>query len=393
MTEADIVAAAAVQAEATRSDQATYVRCYYEGLRWTWRDGWVVEDNGEISAAAIAMPVRWWLHGVAYTVSAISEVAVRAVDRRRGFATQLLGAILRADQSEGQLGSILYPFQHGFYRRFGYATVGFTHYYRIPTVNITDDARLRRCVRVLRDSDRIVLPDLYQQSLQTGIGGLERSAGQWTARWPNHDERWIVYDDDDIQGYLVYELGPEGLHVRELVTRSADAARGLWAFLAAQGEQSRIIMYHAPTQIPVWSMLREPLMANGQNRGAALNDVAALTAGLMARLITIPTAFAQRPIPAAATGAFVLALHDPLLITNTTTFSMTFSDGHIEVAPTDAAPMATCDVVTLTQIFCGVLRAGAARWYGRLTADDDVIGLLDQMFIDATPFIHSADWF
>jgi len=83
MAEADIEAAAAIQVDAFGGDVADLIGRYHDGPRSTWRDAWVVERAGEISAAALAIPATWWYRGQSHAISAIAAVAVRPVDRRR----------------------------------------------------------------------------------------------------------------------------------------------------------------------------------------------------------------------------------------------------------------------------------------------------------------------
>jgi predicted acetyltransferase len=392
MTEADIEVAARVQSDAFGGVVADRIRRYHEGPRYTWRDGWVVETRGEIGAAAVAFPVTWWLGGTAYTTSAISSVAVRATERRQGLASQMMRAILEAEHQAGRPFSLLYPFQHGFYRRLGYATVGFTDFYRIPLAHLPDDAALRRNVRLVREADREIIRDVYSGSLAR-LGGLERNAAQWEQRWRTTMHTWVAYDDGAVNGYLAYEQNDSELYLSELVALTPEANRGLWSFLAAQVEQFRVATYHAPAGTPLWATLREPLMFDAPNRGFVLNDAATHTASLMARMVDVPAAFMPRRFDDALSGSFALALHDSVLDANNSAFTITFADGRASAEPTDAEPSARCDIVTFTQIFCGVLRASDARWYGLLHADDATVALLDQAFSGPTPFLHPADWF
>src|SRR5919108_1626577 len=94
MAEADVEQAAAVQVEAFGGVLADAVARYHNGARYTWRDAWVVERDGEISAAAIVIPATWWFRGCRYPIGAVAGVAVRPVDRRKGIASQLMRAIL-----------------------------------------------------------------------------------------------------------------------------------------------------------------------------------------------------------------------------------------------------------------------------------------------------------
>src|SRR6185503_6603434 len=115
MAEADIEAAAAIQVDAFGGVLADVIARYHNGPRSTWRDAWVVERGGEISAAALVIPATWWFRGQSYAISAIAAVAVRPVDRRRRLAHELMHAILHADEAMRRPFSLLFPFQHGFY--------------------------------------------------------------------------------------------------------------------------------------------------------------------------------------------------------------------------------------------------------------------------------------
>lgn len=393
MTEQDIPAGATAQAEAFGWNPESMIQRYADNPSYTWRDGWVVEEDGEIGAAALAVPRIWWFDGASYAVSAIAAVGVRPVARRRGYASQMMRGIVRADHEAGRPFSLLFPFQHGYYRRLGYATVGLTHFYRVPVSRIHDHPEQRRRVRAAHEADHEAIYDLHRRSLLAGAGGLERNARQWTARWTKSDESWVIYDHGGQQGYLAYQTIENEISVRELIATTPEAERGLWAFLAAQIEQHTAVTYHVPAGKPLWSIFREPLMHEAANRGFVLNDIAALTAGLMARLVDVPAAFARRAFPSELAGSLVLDLRDPVLEANTGTFQIRFGDGRAEVIPTTDTATASCDIVMLSQLFCGVLRASDARWYGQLTADDATMALLERAFGNVAPFIHPADYF
>jgi predicted acetyltransferase len=393
MTEGDIEAAAAVQAEAFGGSAAEGVERYRNGPRYTWRDGWVVEMDGEIRAAAIAIPATWWFRGVAYPISAIAGVAVRDVDRRRGFASALMRSILQADLAAARPYSALYPFQHGFYRRLGYASVGLMHYWRIPAAQLPDDPQLRRSVRQLVMADRAQVQGLYSQTLLDGASGLERNDGQWAQRWTREDERWVVFDDGDLRGYLVYRPAQTSLEVVEFVAPSAEAERGLWAFLAAQVEQRSAITLLTPIDPAYWALLKEPAMQDAVNRGFILNDVAALTMSFMVRVVDVRAALDARAFPKDVSGRFSLDLRDPVLKPSGQLLEIQLADGRAKVKPAHGAADVQGDIVILSQIWCGALSASQAQRYGFLNAKPEVIELWDRAFPPGPPYIARADWF
>jgi len=393
MAESDIEAAAKVQVEAFGGLLSEGVERYRSGPRATWRDAWVVEVDGEIGAAAIAIPARWWYRGVAYPVSAVAGVAVRDVYRRRGFASEIMRGIVHADLAAGRSYSVLYPFQHGFYRRLGYASVGLMHFWRIPVAHLADAPDLRRSVRTVAEADREHLADLYSQWLRGGASGLERSAAQWAQRWAREDERWVVFDDGQLSGYLVYRPAPGALDVVELVALGPVAERGLFAFLAAQVEQRSAITILTTLDQPLWAVLKEPAMFEAVNRGFIINDVAALTMSFMARIVDVRAALEARRFPLDVSGQFTVEVRDPVLAPSGQTFGIHLADGRARVEVPRGAANVWCDVVTLSQICCGALTASQAQHYGLLDAPLPIVALLDRAFPLGPPFIARADWF
>jgi predicted acetyltransferase len=391
MAEADIEAAAAIQAEAFGGVLADAVTRYREGARYTWRDAWVVETAGEISAAAIVIPATWWFRGCSYTVSAVAGVAVRPVDRRKGLATQLMRAILESSRGADRAYSLLYPFQHGYYRRLGYGSVGLMHFWRLPIAHMRDEPRLRSCVRLLREADQPVIADLFARSLrELPEGGLERKPSQWQARW-HQDEKWVVYDDGSISGYLVYRTLPNTLEVRELVALGSAAEQGLWSFVAAQIEQRASVTCHSPLSKPLWATLREPYMFDGPQHGFIINDVAGLTLSFMARGVDWRIALESRAYPSSARGLLRVRLDDGVF--GPQAFDLELADGRGSVQPSSSAPDVRSDVSVFSQLCCGAVTASQARWYGLMDADDAAVKVLDEAFPSGPPFIAPFDFF
>ena len=382
MAEADVDAAAALQVDAFGGVLADIVGRYRDGPRYTWRDAWVVERNGEIAAAALAIPATWWYRGASYSVSAIGGVAVRPVDRRRRLAHDLMHAILQTDKRLGRQFSLLYPFQHGFYRRLGYGSVGLMHFWRLPIQHMRDDPELRTRVRLVRETDRPAVEALFARSLrETPEGGLQRNDGQWQRHWTG-ENKWVAYDDGGtLGGYMGYRMTPTTLDVREFVALTAEAERGLWSFVAAQVEQRASVSFHAPVNKPLWAMLREPYMFQGPEHGFIINDVAGLTMSFMARGIDWSAALAARG--AALDGGLSIELADPVFGPQT----LELGSGQKVTATVHT------DVATFSQIVCGALSADHARRYGFLDADDEAVKRLDQAFPPGPPFIAMGDWF
>jgi predicted acetyltransferase len=392
MAEADIEAAATMQVEAFGGVVADAIGRYTDGPRYTWRDAWVVERGGEVGAVAIVIPAQWWFRGCRYQVSAIAGVAVRPVDRRRGLATQLMRAILDSERAAGHPYSLLYPFQHGYYRRLGYGSVGLMHFWRLPIAHMRDEPPLRQRVRLLREGDQPALMDVLARWQRDSVeGGLERNDGGWQRRWTMPELKWVVYEAGQIEGYMAYSTSPNTLEVREMVALTSEAERGLWSFVAAQIEQRAAATFHSPVSKPLWATLREPYMFEGPQHGFIINDVAGLTLSFMARGVDWRAALETRAFPNVVRGRVSIALDD--WVFGPQQFALEVADGRASVQHASGDADVRCDVSVFSQLCCGALSASSARWYGQLEADQTSVKLLDEAFPPGPPFIHPFDWF
>ncbi len=97
-------------AEALRKNQR-----YYEGNVTL-----VAEENGVAMADASAIPMRQNIRGNVYPMAGVAGVATLPPARRRGFARELVTALMARMRDTGHAVSALHPFRPSFYQRFGF---------------------------------------------------------------------------------------------------------------------------------------------------------------------------------------------------------------------------------------------------------------------------------
>jgi predicted acetyltransferase len=115
-----------IQAYAFQSSPAD--ETLIERLRWNQRyyEGnvtFVAEENGAAVADASAIPMRQNIRGNVYPMAGVAGVATLPLARRRGFARELVTALLGRMRDSGHVVSALYPFRPSFYQRFGFGRV------------------------------------------------------------------------------------------------------------------------------------------------------------------------------------------------------------------------------------------------------------------------------
>ena len=80
----------------------------------------VVEEDGEVRASAVVLPLESFVGGEPRPMGGIAAVMAHPAYRRRGFAGALMRAVLRDLREREVALSLLSPFSHAFYRTFGY---------------------------------------------------------------------------------------------------------------------------------------------------------------------------------------------------------------------------------------------------------------------------------
>lgn len=357
----------------------------------------VADYEGEAIGTATVFPAKMWLSGVPITVGAVAGVTVLPEFRRNGVSGKMLEFAIVRMFAEGRALSILFPFSHKYYRKFGYGTIGDLHAYRINPNNLSVFEEGHR-VRPFVPEDLPMMRVMYKGLMTWHNGWFTRSEEWWDKiiqYWP----QIMVFENDDmIEGYYAYEIvngdkGERELHLKEFVASDDAAYRGLIGYLAAQNEAD-VIIYLAPPDTPIRHALRQPIADEAQNRGFVFNDLCHVTPGLMGRIINLPVALTARFYARHMSGERAIKLTDSHIPTNEEPLIFRLVDGRAETRPAEnRKPDLETDIGSFSQILCGYLTPLDARRLGRLQADEDTCSWLNQALVDSPLYIQSGDWF
>lgn len=379
-----------------RSDLQVQQDWFGQGLDLPDRQRWVAVDFTRDAVIGTYTTIDFQVSVLGTAMPAIGLAAVAVAPEARGqrvAQSMLTQAIQQAQQNHIPM-LMLYPFQHGFYRRLGWAWIGQMYQYAIAPAHLPRYT-VPGQVLPLTATDRPAIEHTYQQAVQQHHGWLWRSAWQWDAYFKadvTADSGQTIFgywQEAALQGYLVLQFQVRPLLygnapivvVREWVALTSEAYRGLLTFLRGLRDQFSVLLWNTDCQDPFPHLLQQQdrvlLPHQDRNLMGFNHRLGELTSGFMWRLVDLVQAFHRRSIQ--PVDPFCLRFHVRDEILGDRTLEVNFHDrtmtAHLlsqgEFAPsaidqTSVQAEATLSIEHLTALFAGVRRVRDLLWIGDL---------------------------
>lgn len=329
----------------------------------------------------------------------ISAVAVAPHFRGQKLARLMMEHAIAEAQTQQLPLMMLYPFQHGFYRKLGWAWVGRSHQYCVSARHLPGYAERSHVVPYDPFQHEPMLRAIYQRQALQHNGWLKRWDWQWQSRVKpvTGREIYCYAEAGEPLGYVVVQFArlepPQKVLaaiVQEWVATTPAAYRGIVGFLASLRDQVSTIVWNTYADDPFPHLLRE------QRRDPALPSVPSefgwthrfgeINAGFMWRLVDVEAAFCLRPIAAQSTFTLTFQITDPILGDRTLTAE--FADGKMHPTAQPATTVLKTSIEHLTELFCGFRRSRDLLWTGELEVEGDrsLLANLDNAWIATSPF-------
>lgn len=311
-------------------------------------------------------------------LAGLSAVATPPEHRRRGYVRRMLAESLREYRDRDVHFSALWPFQHSFYRKFGWATSNRRARCECPpdALSFAAAADAGRFRRLTADDHDVVEPvhRVHREGVELTI---DRTEDWWCHRvFEGRETDPYAYAwerDGEVRGYLVYGVddGDEPtLEVHERAFLDAEADEHLLAFLHDHDSQVDRVRIPELAAAPLLDRVEEPQAIE-----------CTVEPGPMFRLVDVPTALDALSSPTERTGSVVFEVSDPLADWNDGQFVLSASSDGVTCDATDADPDVTVDVGTLSQLYVGYHSVADARRLDSLSLlNDDATALLRSLF-------------
>ena len=334
-----------------------------------------VVEGGRLAGTVMSYPSRSAVPGGAVLpLAAVTRVGVRADRTRRGLLTALMRAQFDDLRARGDVLALLWATESAIYGRYGYGVATRARSVRVTASRaaLRPEAPAGGTVRLLERDEIVPALSAVHDTLALRIpGGITRPPGWWEVTVARYDGPMLAAVHETAAGVsdgfaLAVPRGNDQrgdlaatLHVGDLHTADTAAAAGLWRFLLGVD-----LITHVEAAVP----LDDPLdLLLTDPRHAAVTGVADET---WLRLVDVPAALAARTFAAGATGAVLLAVHDPLLPDNAGVYRIA-GEGAERVGPLGACePELSCDVAALAMAYLGDRSPSTLAATGWWTAHD-----------------------
>lgn len=329
------------------------------------------------------------LRGDRFRVGGVSSVASPPEHRRGGLIRRILADMLAEFREKGIALSALWPFEYGFYRKYGWATVDRRTSYEFDpdALSFVDREEATGEFRRADADEYAVLDGVYEAALADYDLVTRRDEAWWRNRiFERRGDEAYVYvweADGEARGYLVYTISQTDgersrtLSVREFVHADPEARRALYRFLRYHDSQVDRVAVPVPEETTLLDLVDDPRAVD-----------CSIEPGPMFRLVDVSAAIEMLPYDPAVSGGLTVAVDDPLVDANDGSFALSFDEGRATCRPTDADPDVACDVGTLSQLYAGYRSATDAAELGDLAVETpDALDLLASAFPERPTYL------
>ncbi len=343
---------------------------------------YVVEEDGDIRATAAVLPLEVFVDGEPVSMGGIGDVATHAAYRRRGYAGELMRAALGGMRERGVHVSMLHPFAHVFYRRYGWELATEAISYRLKPTDLPTSSEQKR-VRVYRDEDLPRMMALLEGEASRHLLCVRRGEAHWRTLLEREGTEAAVYEANGrVEGYALYGQGegrnaPRALTVSELVAATPAAREALVSFMAAFDPLMFEVSYSTPRGEPLHPFLPSSYVETR------------LSPEFMLRLVNVEEALGL--LRRESEAPLVLEVSDDVISENSGPYTVV--KGEI-VRGAQAAERVALDVRQLAQLYAGYVSAGQLARHGLVRPSSArARDLLRALFPPGDPWLFPPDHF
>ena len=275
--------------------------------------------------------------------------------------------------------ALLFPYSIPLYRKMGWEIISNKITSSVKDRQIPKKAEAPGYVRRV-DWENEDFRNLHAQFTAATHGCLFRNSLAWEEywRWDEDDTMVAVYYNRKSapQGYMVYLIKDNIMHIKEMIYLNREAQEGLWEYIHAHDS-----MIH---EIHGNSYFNEPIafeMDDGDIREM-------IRPYIMGRIVDVEQFFEQYHCdPDEKDTTISFKISDELLPWNERTLTILFHSGHCTVIDEPGEYRVKMSIATLTTLLLGYKTAAKLHRMGRIAGSAQAIDRLDDVLLHESPYI------
>ena len=333
-----------------------------ETRRETVEDWGAFSDEGKMMARIINNRYTVFLDGHEVQCGGIGAVSTLPEYREEGAIRAIFRDLLSQARKNGEILSALYPFNHAFYRKFGYETVCWCNQYEFaPTVlkgyTFAGKSRLWKTGDPVREWTELYSRFTADYNLAIARDDKRMEGHLKGEYYKDRKFCYMLYAEDRPLAYLIFQdirHDPAAiLDVMDLAWDGAEGFRAILGFLARFSADYGTIRLFLPRDIELLNLIRSPQAYDIQKTSHQ---------NYMIRVVNAVKALEAMRKPADC--SFVIRVSDDLVTENNGTWKVT-REG---VEPTEEEPD-----LSVSERALGQLIAGAVSLREALCREDTVV--------------------
>lgn len=221
-------------------------------------------ESGELTSGMLGNELMMHLDGETHKMIGIGGVVTHPCHRRDGAIRKVLHALLTYARENGYVFSGLYPFNHEFYRKFGYELAYTGMNCSFPIGALRGFLKNQSARMLLKDDDREFLSPVYHifaKRYQMSIERSDKTMKHMTKSNPyeSNEYAYALYDDSgEVNAYIVFKKEDSTLLVTDYAFTDENAFIDILGFLARFSAEYQNVKMRVPDDIPLASLLPVP---------------------------------------------------------------------------------------------------------------------------------------
>lgn len=220
-------------------------------------------DEGEMIAGVIGNRLKMNYDGEKASLVGIGGVVTHPSHRKSGAIKGIMKALLSEAREEGNVFSGLYPFNHGFYRKFGYELSRDLETYSFPFTSISIYAGDVKTKLLEAKDDRSFLLPVYEAMTRRYHLAIDRNIETFnrsTASDPyaKNDYTYAIYDGDEACAYVAFSKNGSILSVRDYAFKTEKDFRKILSLLSRFSPEFSKVEVALPEDIPIAMLTSDP---------------------------------------------------------------------------------------------------------------------------------------